>query len=68
MSVHTWHPDVHEAGLADACPRCTEHALNPWAGLDQRVLADLRWRVAEGLPARSQNEHVAMQRLRDARR
>lgn len=59
MTSHLPHPDVHEHGLADDCPRCTEHAqsLNQ---LDARMLAVLRDRVARGLPARSENEAAAM--------
>ncbi len=35
---HTPHPDPHTHGLADDCPRCAEHAENPWYTLDQRNL------------------------------
>jgi hypothetical protein len=66
MSLHTLHPDAHEYGLADGCPRCAEHALQP-LGLDIGMLSELRQRVSKGLRARSQNETIAMQRLREAR-
>lgn len=35
MTVHSVHPNTYECGLADDCPRCTEHAENPIASLDQ---------------------------------
>lgn len=36
--VHTIHPDSHDEGLADGCPRCAQHAADPFAGLDDRNL------------------------------
>jgi hypothetical protein len=41
VTVHTFHPDTHEAGLASGCPRCHEHSLDPVASLDRRNLARL---------------------------
>lgn len=29
MATHTFHPDTHENGLADGCPRCDELAAQP---------------------------------------
>jgi hypothetical protein len=29
MATHTVHPDTHENGLADDCPRCDELAASP---------------------------------------
>lgn len=63
MSSHTYHPDSHTHGLADDCPRCAEHAREPWVGLDLSMLAALRDRIARGRPARSVNEHEAMRNL-----
>lgn len=37
MTSHSFHEDSHEAGLADDCPRCQEHALEP-TGLDAQNL------------------------------
>ncbi len=39
MTIHTRHPDTHDNGLADDCPRCAEHAEAPWRGLDQENLS-----------------------------
>ncbi len=41
MSAHTFHPDPHEHGLADDCPRCAEQAADPVNGLDERNLTRL---------------------------
>lgn len=60
MASHTFHPDTHEHGLADGCPRCDEHAERPWVGLDAENLENLRDRIANALPARSDNEARAM--------
>jgi len=34
MTTHIDHPDSHENGLADGCPRCEEHAQRPEDNLD----------------------------------
>lgn len=60
MSTHTVHPDSHEHGLADGCPRCYEHSLQPIESLDEENLRKLTWRVREGADARSENERTAM--------
>ena len=65
MSTHTFHPDTHEFGLADNCPRCEEHADHPLAGLDDHNLRVLLRRIEEHLPHRSVNEGIAMANLRD---
>jgi hypothetical protein len=62
--IHTFHPDTHTHGLADGCPRCTEHAQHPEASLDDRNLAELRIRLKYGLEARSSNESIAMTNLK----
>ena len=69
MSVHTMHPDSHEHGLADDCPRCAEHAEDPFAFLDDRNLTLLAERtvlwmqdVGDSLP-RSVVEQVAMRQV-----
>jgi len=41
MTSHTAHPDTLEAGLADGCPRCAEHAESPLTGLDRPHIEDL---------------------------
>lgn len=38
MTIHTIHPDSHEHGLADDCPRCAEHAEHPIQSLDHENL------------------------------
>lgn len=60
MVSHTLHPDSHEFGLADDCPRCAQHALLPTISLDDENLTALIWRVIEGKPSRSLNERIAM--------
>lgn len=60
MSQHTYHPDSHEFGLADGCPRCEEHAGHPFESLDKGNLTALLERVDGKLPARSENEAIAM--------
>lgn len=60
MTTHSYHPDSHEYGLADGCPRCDEHARNPEQGLDSRNIANLRERIDKGLEPRSNNEKLAM--------
>lgn len=39
MTIHTIHPDSHTHGLADDCPRCAEHAVDPVLTLDDGNLA-----------------------------
>lgn len=60
MVSHSVHPDSHEFGLADNCPRCAQHALLPTISLDDENLTALIWRVIEGKPSRSTNERHAM--------
>lgn len=68
MTAHTPHPDTHEYGLADGCPRCAEHAEHPFESLDAANLAVLVHRLAVGLGPRSENEARAMRALDDHRR
>lgn len=60
MSTHTFHPDTHEFGLADNCPRCAEHAEHPLESLDKTNVQALIVRVNHELPARGANEARAM--------
>ena len=62
MTTHTVHPDISKQGLADNCPRCSEHATRLYA-LDNEVLEALHYRLREGLPARSAAECLAMHTL-----
>ena len=62
--THTVHPDTHEFGLADRCPRCREHAEEPWAGLDFDLLINLMQRLDAGDSPRSLNEGLAMDAIR----
>ena len=66
MTTHTFHPDTHEYGLADGCPRCDEHAERPLDGLDQENLANLIDRVQRHEEPRSANEYRAMYMLEKA--
>jgi len=45
VTAHTFHPDSHEHGLADDCPRCTEIAADPFLYMDDRNLALLHDRT-----------------------
>lgn len=70
MSTHTYHPDIHDNGLADDCDRCAEHAADPFRGLDDSNLRDLYVRTAawmrdDALP-RSDNEAKAMRVMEQA--
>lgn len=64
MAVHSQHPTTHEHGLADDCPRCAQHAAEPFIGLDDANLAALvertvAWMRDEEFP-RSDVEAQAM--------
>jgi len=70
VSSHSLHPDTHEAGLADSCDRCREHAEEPLLGLDETNLTNLVARLVrrEDYPdtPRSLNEALALDNLRQA--
>lgn len=64
MTSHTLHPDTHEHGLADDCPRCAELAVDPFTYMDDRNLVllydrTLSWMRDEEFP-RSDTERDAM--------
>lgn len=64
MASHTLHPDSHEHGLADGCPRCAEIATDPFSTMDDHLLALLHsrtvaWMRDEEFP-RSDTERDAM--------
>ena len=63
MANHTLHPDVTKHGLADDCPRCTDHALEPWNTLDYENLGILVRRILHHESGRSHNETTAMMNL-----
>lgn len=51
MTIHSPHPDSHVYGLADDCPRCEEHAIDPVSGLDSENLTRIiRMAVGEEEP------------------
>lgn len=60
MTVHSFHPDTHTEGLADGCERCTEHAEDPFASLDDNNLRALLERIETSQYPRSTNEAIAM--------
>jgi hypothetical protein len=62
--THTPHADVHTHGLADDCPRCSEHAENPLASLDRQCIQDLLQRLNLDWSPRSETEARAMEALR----
>lgn len=66
MTMHALHRSIHEHGLADDCPRCTELAQRPTRTLDPEMLGALLIRT-EGwvrghadCEPRSVNERTAM--------
>lgn len=67
--THTIHPSINEHGLADNCPRCAEHAEQPWFSLDNANLEALirrtqAWRRdSSQSPPRSQTELTAMLKI-----
>lgn len=61
--THVYHPDVHEYGLQDGCPRCNQLARDP-SQLDDRMVAALFERLANDLLPRTDVEAVAMTVLR----
>lgn len=63
MTTHINHPDCHEGGLVDGCPRCKEHADTPLAELDEEMIAQLRERIRTKQPGRSKLEAQAMRRI-----
>ena len=64
MATHTNHPDTHEFGLADGCPRCDQQAEDPIVGLDTRNLMAVVERISLDLVGRSNNESQAMSQIR----
>lgn len=63
MATHTLHPDVHQYGLADDCPRCDQHAEHPLVSLDEQNITMLKLRIIEGWTPRSKNEARAMEKI-----
>lgn len=61
--THTPHPDVHQYGLADDCPRCAEHAEHPLDSLDRECQRDLLERLNYDWQPRSETEALAMHNL-----
>ena len=39
--IHSFHPDVHDAGLADDCEGCAEVAAAPSRNMDDRLLRQM---------------------------
>ena len=64
--THTPHPDSHKFGLADNCPRCSEHARDPLKSLDDENLRKLIGRIYHDKEPRSTPEAIAMLNIRDA--
>lgn len=64
--THTTHEEIREHGLADGCPRCEEHAQDPFRSLDDGNLNELLIRAENDERPRSQNEGIAMNKVRDA--
>lgn len=63
---HIAHPDVHTHGLHNGCAECGAAAEEPFAFLDDEMLANLVRRVVGDAAARSTVEAIAMTQIRDA--
>lgn len=64
MTNHTVHPTIREAGLADNCSRCSEHAQYPFRTLDDENLVALYHRLKyDPDSGRGRNEQKAMDKL-----
>ncbi len=66
MSSHNVHPSIREHGLADDCPRCSEHAECPFEGLDKENLTIMVANVFLNRTSRSTNESIAMLKVAQA--
>jgi hypothetical protein len=66
VTAHIAHPDTHEHGLADGCPRCAEHAAHPFLELDARNLQQLAERCDQRLEPRGELEAIAMAQMQNA--
>jgi len=66
MAAHNHPASIRERGLADGCPRCEEHAKEPFEGLDDENLNNLLARELGELTPRSKNEAYAMSEVRKA--
>jgi hypothetical protein len=66
MAEHSHPPAIRVSGLQDGCPRCAEHAAQPFSSLDDDNLRALvnrtrGWmRDEPGQMPRSENERAAM--------
>lgn len=72
MSMHTRHEGMPEnAVLADNCPRCEEHARDPFAALDDSHLARLLEKIdkvkVDGIVNESTNDWIAINHILDVR-
>lgn len=63
VATHNHPTSIKEHGLADGCPRCDEHAEDPFLGLDDGNMEQLIDRLADRTDSRSANEGLAMARL-----
>lgn len=58
--LHDDHPSIIAFGLHHPCERCKQHAINPFATLDDAPLKALILRVVHDEEARNQTELQAM--------
>lgn len=71
MSIHNQHENMPiDAVLADNCPRCEEHAMNPFMSLDDSHLARLYHVIVkqeEGIIVNipTQNDLIAIGKIKD---
>ncbi len=66
MTAHIGHPSIRENGLCDDCPRCKEHGMHPFDGLDDGNMEVLIDRIADVLGPRSVAEANAMEIMAEA--
>lgn len=64
MTAHVYpHPDTHQSGLFDGCPRCVELAEFPFASLDKQNLETLIRMARADMPSRSLLERHALDQM-----
>lgn len=66
MTTHSYHDSTLEVGLVDGCHRCTEHAVHPFASLDDTHIRQIADRVLNGDLPRTENEAIAMRKMQEA--
>ncbi len=61
MTTHTFHPDIHAAGLDGACPRCQQLANDPGfldSQMVERLMSGRCYTVLDRIAARKLQDEV----------